>query len=102
MTNLQQAAGGGNSTAETEESQHSLWVFVQESVSSAQVFPAAPEQLPDTAGMILDSSACSAHRQQEVRPKTYQADLQPMRSNFEGEFPSLDSWNLFKIIAFFD
>ena len=56
-TGLQQDAGDCNSPAETGESQqtqHRLWVYVPESVFSAQLFPAAPEPLPDTAHMILD------------------------------------------------
>ena len=51
---LQQDAGGCTLAAEAGESPHRLWVFVPESVSSAQLFPAAPEPLPDTAHMILD------------------------------------------------
>ena len=31
-----------------------MWVFVPELVFSTQLFPAAPEQLLDTAHMILD------------------------------------------------
>ena len=43
---LQQDAGGCTSAVEAGESPHRFWVIVPESVSSAQLFPAAPEPLP--------------------------------------------------------
>ena len=53
-TDLQQDEWGCNSPAEAGESPHRLLVIVPESVSLAQLFPAAPELLLDTADMILD------------------------------------------------
>ena len=63
---LQQDAGGCTLAAEAGESPHRLWVFVPESVSSAHLFPAAPEPLPDTAHMILDRKAEETAKKEKI------------------------------------